>query len=86
VAIVDDSRRVLSSRRVSFVESQRQLLGISPYASAYQHRANIDRLVDECVKEANVRISDLDAIAGTTTPGLVLCLKVGVDKALGMCR
>jgi N6-L-threonylcarbamoyladenine synthase len=77
---------VLSEKRLSFAETQRLFKGICPHVSAQLHRSNIDRLVDECVEEAGIRISDLDAIASTVKPGIVLCLKVGADKALALCR
>jgi tRNA A37 threonylcarbamoyltransferase TsaD len=123
VAIVNSEKKVLSQRRLSFVETQRQLKGISPLASgriyslkrvllgliftrvfvsrnfvsiqiaqitnptlATLHRANIDRLVDECINEAGIRATDLDAVACTVEPGLILCLLVGIDKALALCR
>lgn len=86
VGIVNSEKRVLSHRRLSFVESQRRLKGISPFVSAQLHRSNIDRLVDECIHETGIRFADLDAVACTVKPGLVLCLKVGVDKALALCR
>jgi N6-L-threonylcarbamoyladenine synthase len=86
IGIVNSQREILSQKRLSFVESQRRLQGISPIVSAQQHRSNIDRLVDECINEAGIRFADLDAIACTVKPGLVLCLKVGVDKALALCR
>uniref|UniRef100_A0A915DB00 N(6)-L-threonylcarbamoyladenine synthase n=1 Tax=Ditylenchus dipsaci TaxID=166011 RepID=A0A915DB00_9BILA len=60
--------------------------GIHPESSARQHRAHIDRLVEECVIESGLRLSDLDAVAVSSRPGLVICLKVGIDKALALSR
>lgn len=76
----------MSEKRLSFVETLRIFQGICPIVSAQLHRSNIDGLVEECVKEADIRVSDLDAIASTIKPGIVLCLKVGADKALALSR
>lgn len=76
----------MAEKRLSHVETQRALQGISPYASAQLHRSCIDRLVEECIDDAKIRLSDLDAIACTVNPGLVLCLKVGADKGLALAR
>ncbi|KAI6213419.1 hypothetical protein M3Y94_00148000 [Aphelenchoides besseyi] len=86
-AIIEStSKTVLASERLSHSRSQLALSGISPRVAAEQHRSSIDELVDKCIQDSRIRPSELDAIAATTTPGLVICLKVGVDKALAMCR
>ncbi|KAI6186467.1 N(6)-L-threonylcarbamoyladenine synthase [Aphelenchoides besseyi] len=86
-AIIEStSKTVLASERLSHTRSQLALSGISPRVAAEQHRSSIDELVDKCLRNSHIRPSELDAIAATTTPGLVICLKVGADKALAMCR
>uniref|UniRef100_A0A914BV93 N(6)-L-threonylcarbamoyladenine synthase n=1 Tax=Acrobeloides nanus TaxID=290746 RepID=A0A914BV93_9BILA len=75
VAIISSDRKMLASRIYSDKIVQRRLGGISPLTSATVGRTVIDRLVDECLDESNIRLSDLDAIAVTTRPGLLLSLK-----------
>lgn len=42
--------------------------------------------MDDCLEESKLRLSDLDGIAVTTTPGLVIALRVGVSTALSLAR
>ncbi|MFH4978546.1 hypothetical protein AB6A40_005255 [Gnathostoma spinigerum] len=86
VAVVSSERRILSERRYADRSVQTRLGGICPSVSAAQHRSLIGRFVKECVEESGIRLSDLDAIAVSTRPGLVICLKVGIHKALSLSR
>lgn len=86
VALVDSSRNVLSSRNISRRRQQLNVGGIVPELSARQHRDYVDRLVDECIQEAELRISDLDAVAVSQEPGMVVCLKVGIDCAIALAK
>lgn len=60
--------------------------GILPPLAMDFHRENIERIVQECLDEANVTINDLDAIAVTNRPGLIMSLKVGVRYAKHLAR
>ncbi|KAK6757349.1 hypothetical protein RB195_015274 [Necator americanus] len=86
VAFVQDDRKVLSSRRFADRETQRRLGGISPCEVALQHKEHLPRLLDECVKEAGLGVADVDAVAVTTKPGLVIALKEGIRKGLELSR
>ncbi|KAI1704128.1 glycoprotease family domain-containing protein [Ditylenchus destructor] len=86
VCILDSERRVLAARKYAERECTKRLGGILPSLAAIQHRDHIDRLVVECAEEANLRLSDLDAISVSSRPGLVICLKVGADKAVALAR
>ncbi|VDK19423.1 unnamed protein product [Anisakis simplex] len=44
------------------------------------------RFVDECLEESGMRLADLDGIAVSTRPGLVIALRVGIAKALSLAR
>ncbi|KAI1714159.1 glycoprotease family domain-containing protein [Ditylenchus destructor] len=63
-----------------------KVLGIETSCDDTAHRDHIDRLVTECAAEANLRLSDLDAVSVSSRPGLVICLKVGADKAIALSR
>lgn len=60
--------------------------GIVPEVASRQHLVNIVPLLDVALKEANIMMSDLDAIAVTRGPGLLGSLLVGVSfaKALAL--
>ncbi|EPB68741.1 peptidase, M22 family [Ancylostoma ceylanicum] len=80
VALVQDDKKVLSSRRFADRETQRRLGGISPREAALQHKEHLPRLLGECLQESGLSVSDVDAIAVTTKPGLVIALKEGIRK------
>ncbi|KAK6054107.1 hypothetical protein COOONC_08386 [Cooperia oncophora] len=86
VALVRDNKSVLSSSRFADRETQRRLGGISPREVALQHKEHLPRLLNECLDEAGMSVSDVDAIAVTTRPGLVIALKEGIQLGLALSR
>ena len=57
--------------------------GVVPELASRAHQANIVPVVDLAIKEANLKPSDIDAIAFTRGPGLLGSLLVGVSFAKG---
>lgn len=55
--------------------------GVVPEWASRKHQVNITPLIDHVIKEANIQLSDLDAIAFTRGPGLLGSLIVGVSFA-----
>lgn len=53
---------------------------------AFQHKEHLPRLLGECLDEAEMRVPDVDAIAVTTRPGLVIALKEGIKLGLDLSR
>lgn len=51
-----------------------------------KHRTHIDHLVMECANNIGMRLADLDAVAVSSRPGIVISLKVGIDKAISLAR
>uniref|UniRef100_A0A7E4UWX0 N(6)-L-threonylcarbamoyladenine synthase n=1 Tax=Panagrellus redivivus TaxID=6233 RepID=A0A7E4UWX0_PANRE len=86
VAIVSADKQTLGQRVYVERTGQGQFGGINPAISASQHRGHLDRLIEEVLDEVQCRASDLDAVAVTTRPGLVICLKVGIERALAVAR
>ncbi|CAJ0589608.1 unnamed protein product [Cylicocyclus nassatus] len=86
VALVRDDKIVLSSKRFADRDTQRRLGGISPREVALQHKEHLPRLLDECLRDSGFTVSDVDAIAVTTKPGLVIALKEGIRKGLELSR
>ncbi|KAE7997093.1 hypothetical protein FH972_001759 [Carpinus fangiana] len=80
-AVVRSSGEILSQ----VVSSQADLLarygGVAPKMAEEAHSQVIDQVVQEAIDKANVRETDLSAVAVTIGPGLSLCLRVGVRKA-----
>lgn len=55
--------------------------GVVPEVASRAHQANIIPVVDQAIKKANIKKSDLSAVAFTRGPGLIGSLIVGVSFA-----
>uniref|UniRef100_A0A8R1XX40 N(6)-L-threonylcarbamoyladenine synthase n=1 Tax=Onchocerca volvulus TaxID=6282 RepID=A0A8R1XX40_ONCVO len=86
VCILNSNRKILSSRRYVNREVQKRLGGICPAAVADQHRSYIDLFVEECLDESHLRLCNLNGVAVTTRPGLIISLRVGAEKAVSLAR
>ncbi len=58
--------------------------GVVPELASRAHEQNIIPVVDRALKEANVTIDQIDAIAFTSGPGLMGSLLVGISFAKGL--
>lgn len=81
--IVADKKqvRVLSHVVNSQVKIHEQFGGVVPEVAARQHIINILPLVVQALKQANLTIKRIDAIAATQGPGLAGSLMVGFETA-----
>lgn len=84
VALVRDGAHLVSHRVASQADLHRRYGGVFPEVAARQHIVTITPLVQAVLQEAQVALSDLDAIAVTHGPGLAGSLLVGVNVAKGM--
>jgi N6-L-threonylcarbamoyladenine synthase len=66
------------------VDLHAQFGGIFPEVASRQHILSIYPIVDQALKEAHLRLSDLDGIAVTRGPGLPGSLVVGINMAKGL--
>ncbi len=83
-AVVRDGRTVLSERVASQIDLHAKFGGVIPEVASRSHLEALFPLVDESLQEAGVTLGDLDALAVTTTPGLIGCLLVGLNAAKGL--
>ncbi len=80
-AIVKNGREVLSNVINSQIKIHEQFGGVVPEIASRNHVEAISNVVKEAVKQANIKIEDIDQIACTCGPGLVGALLVGVSYA-----
>jgi len=80
VSIVQDGCQVLSSVRVSQVEHD-DWGGVVPEIAARLHAENWRGALENCLDEASLSISDIDALAVTQGPGLQTSLLSGTTAA-----
>src|SRR6202045_2733617 len=77
-AVVADGRQILSSVVASQIDIHRQYGGVVPELASREHLRQIVPVVREAMQQANLQLSDLDAIGVTQGPGLVGALVVGI--------
>ncbi len=83
-AIVEDGRRVLSNVIASQAEEHKQYGGVVPELASRRHCENILFVVEEALRQADMTLDAVDAIAVTFAPGLIGALLVGVSFAKGL--
>lgn len=80
-SVVKNGREVLSNVINTQIDFHKKYGGVVPEIASRKHIENIDVVIDEAIKNANMTFSDIDAIAVTYGPGLVGALLVGVSSA-----
>jgi N6-L-threonylcarbamoyladenine synthase len=77
-AVVADGRRILSNIVASQIAIHRNFGGVVPEIASREHLRQIVPVVRQAIEQAEISLSDLDAIAVTRGPGLIGALLVGV--------
>ena len=70
---------VLSNIVSSQVDVHKEFGGVVPELAARSHVEKIDLIVKKAIEESGVDIKELDAVASTAGPGLIVCLSVGLS-------
>ena len=81
IAIVKNGREVLSNVISSQIEIHTRFGGVVPEVASRNHIEAITNVLEESLKEANLKLEDVDAIAVTYGAGLIGALMVGVGFA-----
>lgn len=80
----DGLGEILSNIVSSQVEEHKKFGGIVPELAARAHAEKIDIIINEAIKKSNCNLKDIDGIAATAGPGLIVCLTVGLSIAKAM--
>lgn len=80
-AVVLNGREVLSNVIASQIDLHKLYGGVVPEIASRKHIENINQVIDQALKEAELTIRDVDGICVTYGPGLVGALLVGVGTA-----
>ena len=75
----DGTAKVLSNVISSQIKEHKKFGGVVPEIAARAHVENIDFIIQEALNKGRKKIKDLDGVAATTGPGLVVCLHVGYN-------
>ena len=70
---------VLSNIVSSQVEVHKEFGGVVPELAARSHIEKIDWIVEKAIDQSGKEISEIDAVASTAGPGLIVCLSVGLS-------
>ena len=70
---------ILSNIVSSQIKEHKKFGGVVPELAARAHIENIEYIIDTALKESKIPISELDGIAATAGPGLIVCLTVGLN-------
>ena len=74
-----ESPIVLSNIVSSQVEIHKEFGGVVPELAARSHIEKIDMIVEKAIIKSGRKISEIDAVASTAGPGLIVCLSVGLS-------
>lgn len=80
-AVVQDGQKILSNIVSSQVKIHAPHGGVVPELASREHIKNIIPVIEQALDQAKIEGKDLDVLAVTIGPGLILALMIGVDTA-----
>ena len=70
---------ILSNIVSSQIEEHKEFGGVVPELAARSHIEKIDLISKKAIEESKIKIEEIDAVAATAGPGLIVCLSVGLN-------
>tara|TARA_A100001011_G_scaffold13251_1_gene14160 strand:- start:280 stop:1356 length:1077 start_codon:yes stop_codon:yes gene_type:complete len=70
---------VLSNVVSSQINEHKEFGGVVPELAARAHLENIDYIINKSLKDSNITLNEIDGIAATAGPGLIVCLTIGLN-------
>lgn len=62
-----------------------QLIALKELNADYTHAENLTLFIEDVLKQANIKLADIDAVAVSKGPGSYTGLRIGVSTAKGLC-
>ncbi len=81
VSVYNSEKGLLSNVVSSQVKLHAEWGGVYPDLAAREHTKNIIPVLDKALKDANVSMDEIDGIAVTVAPGLIVSLVIGISAA-----
>ena len=75
----EGTANILSNVVSSQIEEHKKFGGVVPELAARAHLENIEYIIDTAFKESKISIEEVDGVAATAGPGLIVCLTVGLN-------
>jgi len=79
--VVVEGKDVRSNVVATQFDLHRRFGGVVPEIASRAHLQQLDLVIEEALRQAEVSVAELDAIAVSHTPGLIGCLLIGVTAA-----
>ena len=70
---------ILSNVVSSQIEEHKKFGGVVPELAARAHLENIEFIIDKALKDSKISLKEIDGVAATAGPGLIVCLTVGLN-------
>ena len=80
-SIVKNGREEITTSTSTQISIHENFGGVVPEIASREHVKNITFVIEDCLKKANMKIEEVDAIAVTYGPGLIGSLLVGLEAA-----
>ena len=81
VSVTKDGKEVLSNVVLSQIDIHQAFGGVVPEIASREHVKGITVTLDQALKEANIKATDVDLVAVTKGPGLIGSLLTGINAA-----
>jgi N6-L-threonylcarbamoyladenine synthase len=75
---------ILSNIVSSQVDVHKEFGGVVPELAARSHIEKIDTITKKAINDSGIKMEEIDAVASTAGPGLVVCLSVGLSFGKAM--
>ena len=83
VSIIQENKNdvpsILSNIVSSQVDVHKEFGGVVPELAARSHIEKINLIAKKAIDESKIKIKEIDAVAATAGPGLIVCLSVGLN-------
>ena len=70
---------ILSNIVSSQFDIHKEFGGVVPELAARAHVEKIDLITEKAISESKIRLDEIDAVAATAGPGLIVCLTIGLN-------
>lgn len=80
-AVVKNGRKILSNVISTQIDIHKKFGGVVPEVASRKHLENVNLIVQEALQQADIGLSEIDAVAVTSGPGLVGALLIGLTTA-----
>ena len=71
--------KILSNIVSSQFDIHKEFGGVVPELAARAHSEKIDLIAEKAISESKISLKEVDAVAATAGPGLIVCLTVGLN-------